>query len=265
MDRFSLLIAEYGAAAMFLVAFVENIGVPFPALPAFILGGALVAGGRGSFPALVAGAVAGALLADFGWYLMGRWRGRQILDLLCRVTFNPDACVERAEGGFHRHRVLTILFAKFLPGLNTVVPPMAGVISLPAGRFLLLDAAGSVVWAAAGVGAGMLFGNEVTRHAARFNGTVVWAALLALFGYFVWRLGYRYYLLRYFTVPRIEPEDLHGRLAGGEPILLMDLRAEHAWEASRETIPGSRRFRPATFRKEIRGLTEDQDIVLFCT
>jgi membrane protein DedA with SNARE-associated domain len=44
VERFSLLIARYGGAAMFLFSFLENVGVPFPAFPVFILAGAVSAG-----------------------------------------------------------------------------------------------------------------------------------------------------------------------------------------------------------------------------
>jgi len=37
-----------------------------------------------------------------------------VLVHLCRVSFNPDACLERAVDGFHRRMAATILFAKFL-------------------------------------------------------------------------------------------------------------------------------------------------------
>src|SRR3990170_1104732 len=136
------MIARYGGAAIFLVSFLENIGLPFPAFPFLMLGGAFSVSGIVSFPLVVAGAVAGALGADMIWYVVGKWRGRGILVTLCRMSFNPDVCVESAVDQFHRRKTATILFAKFLPGVNTIMPPLAGVASVPPHRFLAADLIG---------------------------------------------------------------------------------------------------------------------------
>ena len=64
MDWFSLFLAHYGGAAMVLVGFLGNVGVPFPAFPVFVLAGALSSTVHASFPALVGGAVLGTVVAD---------------------------------------------------------------------------------------------------------------------------------------------------------------------------------------------------------
>src|SRR3972149_6961702 len=158
MDACAVLVARYGLAAIFLFTFLENVGLPIPAFPVLMLAGAYASTMHTAVPLVAGVAVAGALLADGIWYFVGRWRGKRVLDHLCRVSFNPDACLERAVDGFHRRKSATILFAKFLPGVNTIMPPLAGVAAMPFLFFLLLDFAGALLWAGTAGALGLAFG-----------------------------------------------------------------------------------------------------------
>ncbi len=265
MDGFLDAIARHGGAALFLFSFLENAGVPFPAFPVLILAGALAQSGRLAPGGAVAGAVAGAVLADAAWYVVGRWRGRKLLSVLCRLTLNPDACVERTEHGFHDRPKTTILFSRFLPGVSTFVPPLAGILPMPWPRFLALDAAGAVLWAFAGVGLGWFSGAEVAERARAVQGLLLWIFAGALIAYLAWRAGYRHYLVRRYSVPRIEPEELHRRLAAGEEVLVVDLRGDDAFASSETMIPGAWRARPAVFHRVGHDLPLDREIVFYCT
>src|SRR3989304_2442031 len=161
MDDFAVLVSRYGLAAIFLFTFLENVGLPIPAFPVLMLAGAYASTMHTAVPLVVGVAVAGALLADGIWYFVGRWRGKRGLDPLCRVSFTPDGCRERAGDGFHRRKSATILFAKFLPGVNTIMPPLAGVAAVPPHRFLAADLIGSLLWASIGAGGGRGFGGGV--------------------------------------------------------------------------------------------------------
>ncbi len=265
MDWFSAFIARFGGAALFLFAFVEMIGAPFPAFAVFILAGALVAAGTGSFTGAVAGAVLGAIAADLIWYGAGRWRGRALLGTLCRVTLNPDACVERTQSAFDRHRTVTLLFAKFLPGVNTMVPPLAGVASFPLSRFLLLDVLGTLVWALAGTGLGWAFGSGMATSARAVHGVFGWLVVAGTAAYFVWQAGYRYYLVHRYSVPRIGPDELHLKMSAGGDVVVLDLRSDAAYAGSSVMIAGAIRVRPATFHRYAHELPRDRELVFYCT
>src|SRR3972149_5907629 len=159
MNWFPAPVTMYSGIGVFVFSFAENAGLPIPVFPVLMVAGALAQSGRASLPWVLVGAVGGALLADAGWYLLGRWRGRSVLSTLFRVSLNPDACVEGAEEGFRRRRSLTILLAKFLPGVNMVMPPLAGGTGGPFLRLFFLGLLGSLRWAAAGVGIGWAFGD----------------------------------------------------------------------------------------------------------
>ena len=265
MDWVTHVLLAHGGVALFLFSLAENAGLPVPALPVLMLAGALTAGGTGQlFPGL-AGAVLGALTADSLWYGLGRWRGRGILSSLCRMSLNPDACTERAEDGFHRRKVMTILSAKFLPGVNTLVPPMAGVVGMPFGRFIFLDLVAAVVWAGAGLLLGRLFGAELARSAEGFQGAVGWTVAAGIALYVVWRGWYRRFLVRRYSVPRIDPDELHGMISGGKDVLVLDLRSDEAFAGCDRMVIGAVRVRPATFHREAHTLPRDRDLVFYCT
>lgn len=265
MDAFSGAIIRHGAAALFLFSLAENAGLPIPALPVLMLAGALTWGGGAPFFLCLAGAVAGAIAADSLWYWLGRWRGRGILSSLCRVSLNPDACVERAEDGFHRRKIATILSAKFLPGVNTVTPPLAGAVGMPFPRFLLLDLVAAVIWAGTGLLLGRLFGAEIARVAQGMQGAVGWTVVAGIGVYIVWRGWYRRYLVRRYAVPRIDPDDLHRRMSAGEDFLVLDLRSDAAFAGADRMVIGALRVRPATFHREAHRLPRDRELVFYCT
>jgi len=265
MDDFAGLVARYGLAAVFLFTFLENLGLPIPAFPVLMLAGAYASTRHATLLMVLVAAIAGALLADTIWYLVGRWRGKRVLDHLCRVSFNPDACLERAVDGFHRRKSATILFAKFLPGVNTIMPPLAGVAAMPFFLFLLLDFAGALLWAGAGVTLGFAFGEEIAESAKGIQGSMGWILVGGLVATIAWRAAYRFYLVRNFSAPRVSPEDLYQKMAGDPPPMVLDLRRDDDFAESDRMIAGALRVRPASFHRYAHHLPRDRDLVFYCT
>src|SRR5437868_15098327 len=102
MQEFSLLIAQYGLALLFLNVLVEQIGLPLPAVPALILAGALAADGRLSAAAVLGVALVASSIGDMAWYVAGRLYGNRVMRLLCRISLSPDSCVRQSEAQFER-------------------------------------------------------------------------------------------------------------------------------------------------------------------
>src|SRR5258705_8637977 len=120
-DTFEFLV-RHGAAVLFAVVFVEQMGVPLPAAPWLLTAGALAATGRISWFVALSAATVGSLLADLIWFYLGRYGGQRMLNLLCRISLEPDLCVCRAEDLFTRYRVRGVVAAEFIPGLRTLGP-----------------------------------------------------------------------------------------------------------------------------------------------
>lgn len=265
MDWFSLFLSRYGGAAMFLVSFLENVGLPFPAFPLFVLAGALSAAGQASLPVLVAGATLGAVVADGIWYDLGRRRGKRVLYTLCRISLNPDVCVESAVDQFHRRMTATILLSKFLPGINSVMPPLAGMVPVRLPLFLLLDFLGALLWASAGMALGRVFGMEIAGSARTLHAGMVWVLAAGLAASILWAIGYRFYLVKRYAAPRIGVEELHEKMSGETPPIVLDLRRDEYYERDDRMIAGSFRLRPATFHRFVHHLPRDRDLVFYCT
>ena len=265
MDWFPGMIVTYGAAAVFLAAFVENLGVPFPAYPLIMLAGAFAASDLLFLPRILAAATLGAMAGDLAWFFVGKWRGTGVLFHLCRISFNPDACLERAVDGFHRRKKATILFAKFLPGVNTVMPPLAGVTGMPLAAFLALDFLGILLWAGSAAVLGWVFGEEIAESARGIQGWMGWLLLAGIAASVLWRIGFRYYLVHRFSAPRILPDDLHRKMAAGEDLLILDLRRDHDYDPSDSMVLGAVRIRPASFHRVAHHLPRDRDLVFYCT
>src|SRR5438552_2243308 len=138
-------LADYGEAVLLAWVFAEQLGVPIPAAPLLLAAGALVGSGRLSPLIAVVLPTAAALTANLIWYELGRRKGIRVLRLLCRISLEPDSCVRQTEEVFARHGARSLLVAKFVPGLNTVAPPLAGIFRMRLRRFVLFNLLGTAL------------------------------------------------------------------------------------------------------------------------
>lgn len=261
-------IARHGYVVLIAWVFAEQVGLPIPSIPILLAAGALAGAGRLSLPVSLLCCVLAAIAADAIWFQLGRLRGIQVLRLLCSISLEPDSCVRRTQGLFSRQGERTLLVAKFLPGLNTVAPPLAGVVHMGAWRFLLFDALGTLLWGGTFLGLGYAFSGEIERLAARAESTGGWAfSILAagVAGYIAYKFVARQRFLRDLRIARIGVDDLKARIDSGESVVIVDLR--HALEVASdpETIPGAFRMDADELQQRIDRLPRDRDVILFCT
>ena len=73
------LARAHGSLLVFAFSFLENAGLPVPALPVLVLAGCLMVEGPVSLPLTLLAATVGALIADLSWYFFGRAKGRATL------------------------------------------------------------------------------------------------------------------------------------------------------------------------------------------
>ncbi len=153
--RAALLLDRWGYLILAALVIGEQVGIPLPAVPALLGVGSLAANGRISLPLVLGTVAAAGLTADLVWFELGRRRGRRVLDALRRVSRAPDARLRRAENLIRRYAVPAVLIAKFIPGLTSVTPPLAGIFGIARARFLLYDLAGILLWQGPGPGSAM--------------------------------------------------------------------------------------------------------------
>ncbi|WP_426174976.1 VTT domain-containing protein [Massilia sp. TWR1-2-2] len=267
MSQLVLLIQQYGVLIVFAVVLVEQIGLPIPAMPLLIVAGALAAGGEISWAACLAASLAACMLSDFFWFRAGRFYGKRVLRLLCKISLSPDVCVSQTEDKFRLYGVKSLIVAKFIPGFNAVGPPLAGAMGTSAPRFLAFSFTGSLLWSSVGVGAGMLFHNSVDRLLASLE-TMGGAALSTLAGLLVLLVLYKYVerrrFLRLQPVERIELQELHALLDGGHAPVIIDARSLTAQQLE-AAIPGALNYLDCTTGELMTALDKDSHIVVYCS
>ena len=249
------------------LAVAEQIGLPLPAVPALLAVGALAAHGRSSIP-LVLGAISAAALAiDFVWYELGRRRGARVLVRLCQLSLEADSWLRRAESTFARYGARSMLAAKFIPGLTTVMPPLAGVFAITRGRFALYDLAGVLLWAGTWLALGYFFSDAIvliTAKASALGRMLGLVIVTALAGYILVKYGRRRLFLKKLRTAPVSPEALKRRLDAGDDVTIVDLRTALDVAATPYAIPGSRWLAADAIDGHEVELLRSRDVVLYC-
>ncbi|HXY24439.1 MAG TPA: VTT domain-containing protein [Candidatus Acidoferrum sp.] len=248
--------------------FVEQVGIPVPAMPLLLAAGALAGMGNLNYFAVVGCAGLGALAADSIWFGLGRHKGIKILQLLCRISIEPDSCVRRTEGMFAKQGARSLLVAKFIPGLGIITPPLAGIFHMKFRRFLLFDALGALLWSGTFVGLGYAFSGEIERVAARLASLGGWLLVLiigALAAYIAYKFIARQRFLHELRIARITVEELKEKLDAGEELVIVDLRHSLDFEAAPETIPGAMHIDAKELQENNDRLPRGREVILYCT
>ena len=267
MNETFQFLSRHGYAVIVAWVAAEQAGVPVPAIPILLAAGALSALGRMNPIAAGALAVFGSLLSDATWYAMGRLRGIKILKLLCRISLEPDSCVRNTQGVFARYGARSLLVAKFVPGLGAAAAPLAGVVRMPVGRFLLCDACGAAFWAATYLAAGYIFSNQleaIVMQGGRLGATFLILVAAASAAFIIWKYLRRHRFLAQLRQARITPEELRAKMDQGEDVMVVDLRHLLSVEADPELIPGAKWINPDALDEETKDLPRDRELVLYC-
>ncbi len=261
-------LTRYGVLLVSGNVLLEQLGVPVPAIPTLVLAGALAADGTLPFWGLLLASVAASLLGDLFWFLLGRRHGHRILRGLCRLSLSPDSCVRQTEAVFDRWGLPTLLVAKFIPGLSTVAPPLAGSGRVGLNPFLLFSAGGALLWAGSGLALGYLFHDAVDRVVvwlARMGG----GALAVLGGAFVVFLTVKWWQRRLFyrklRMARIPPVELHRLMSDGAAPVVVDVRTKGARADDPRRIRGAVVLDGEDLDAQVPLLPKDREIVLYCT
>jgi membrane protein DedA with SNARE-associated domain len=258
-------------AYLVLFGFVlaEQIGLPIPAVPLLLGVGAFAGTGRVTVVGALVTALAASLPPDVVWYELGRARGRRVLDVLCRLTLEPDSCIRRTENLFMRQGRWALLVAKFVPGLSTIAPPLAGVVGLGRMPFVVLDSLGALIWAATWIAAGWLSRGAIApllEWGVRVGHWGLAAGALALAAYIVAKLVRRRRFLRSLRVARIEPRELKERLDAGDPDLaVIDTRSALDVAPEPCKIPGAFWIPVESIEQRTGQIPLDRKIVLYCS
>ena len=261
-------VVHYGYLLLFGWVLIEQGVLPIPATPLLVASGALASQGRMHLAAAILISAVASLCADTFWYWFGKRRGGVVLNLLCRISLEPDSCVRKTEATFTRFGARTLLICKFVPGLNTAAPTLSGMIGLKLPQFLAFDFAGALLWTGAFAALGFVFGKRIDRAAfytQRFGGWMLVLFLTSVVAYVLYRWRERNRFLRQVKGDRITPDELKHKMESGEPLMIVDLRHPLDVLTDPRTLPGALQISPEDLERRNREISRDGELILFCT
>jgi membrane protein DedA with SNARE-associated domain/rhodanese-related sulfurtransferase len=259
-------LAAHGLTILFGTVFLEAIGVPLPAALALLIAGG--ASARGSLPGTYAvlGSLAAMLAGDTLMFILGRYSGWWLLGILCRISLNPESCILRSADSFYRRGRKLLVIAKFIPGINTMAPPLAGCMNMRLMQFLRLDFAGAALYIGSYFAVGFAFSGAleaVTRSYRTFSRVLGWVVIVMIAGYLAllsWRwiresrLG-----AVLFTIPS------EAARAMSEGAWIYDVRSHGYFDPKAMRISGSRRLDPHTLHQSNEEIPAGQRVFVYCT
>jgi membrane protein DedA with SNARE-associated domain/rhodanese-related sulfurtransferase len=257
----------YGYLLLFAWVLTAQLGIPLPSTPVLLAAGALTAEHELNFALALLAGLAGALLADSVWFFIGRRYGRQVMRLLCKVSFEPEVCVRRTQDSLGRRRTFTLTTAKFIPGVALLTSPVAGQSGMSFRSFALFDGIGCTLWLSTVLVAGRFFGDLLKRNpgllewVGRFSAALL---ILGILGFLAGRIVRRKMLLKELAAARLEPEELKRQMDAGEPVYIVDLRHSLDLLPDPFTLPGAVHILPDALAERHGEIPRDRDVVLFC-
>ena len=270
MNSWIPLMLRHGYVLTFAILLAEAVGLPFPASIALVAAGAAIASHALGFPQVLLAAIYALLIGDSIQFWLGRKMGWSLLGFLCRLSLNPETCMLRSAESFYKRGKMTLIIAKFVPGVNTMAAPLAGSMKMRFHQFLLLDFAGSLLYTLTYLCVGFLSRDVLATvfNSFRVAGRAMEAVLLvAVIVYAVYRLVQFRKYRQYNVVPRIQVQELAARLASDQShtVLTADVRSHGYYDVGAERIKGSIRIEPNNLDEETKSLAKNKEIYLYCT
>ena len=261
-------LSHYGLTVVAVNVLLNQIGLPVPVVPTLVVAGAIAANGQLPFGPLYVVAVGACVVADCGWYLIGRKYGIRVLKTLCRISLEPDSCVSETQSRFDRWGVNSLVIAKFVPGLATIAPPLAGAMRIGWLRFVSLSTLAALLWVGAGLMAGILFRTQIERllmHLDRIGSIALGAALMLLAAYVGYKWWERTRFYKILRMARISVAELADLIQSGAAPLIIDVRSATARALEPHWIPGALHISLPDVGLHLADLPRNRDIILYCT
>jgi membrane protein DedA with SNARE-associated domain len=258
---------RHGLLALFVIMLADQLALPVPMDISLFAAGGLAGAGKIGFAPAVGTLLAAGLVGNVVWYWLGRRHGNGILKFMCRISVEPDSCVRRTQNLFTRHGAKALILAKFVPGLNTVAAPLAGVSGVPFPRFLALITLGLLLWIVPYLTLGMIFRHQLeaaAAWAARTGSGLAWIGASLVAVYFAYKFARRWRLLRKLRMARVTPEEVKAMIDSGAAPVVIDLRHAMSVRELPSAIPGAVLMTPEEVESRHAEIARDRDVVLYC-
>lgn len=179
--------AAWAGPVVFLVALTESLALVGLIVPgAFLMFGvgALIGSGRLEYWPIMLWAVAGAIVGDGVSYLLGRLLGPRLRQVW-PFSRKPEL-LDRAIEFFNAHGGKSVVLGRFVGPLRPIIPAVAGMLHMPAGRFVVVNVLSAFFWAPAYLLPGLVLVASLAMAGAMVGRLVVLGLIVAVI---VWAAG----------------------------------------------------------------------------
>jgi len=175
--------------------------------------------------------------------------------------------VRESEAIILRWGGLSLIAAKFVPGVSVVAPPMAGALGMSLLAFLGFDTLAGAIWAGLFLAIGWVFASQIQQVLDLLStlGTVAVAVLLVVAAAY---LALRYWRRRLFrqglALPRVDVAELRSLIDAGEPPVIVDVRSHAARQIDGRRLPGAVAVELRDIERWAEHRPRDGELVLYC-
>jgi membrane protein DedA with SNARE-associated domain/rhodanese-related sulfurtransferase len=255
---------------IFLAVFANQLCLPIPSVLFLITAGALAKSGSLNVEGVILVGVAGCVLADWAWFAAGRRWGYRIVRGLSSFSRDGQQGAMKARKFFARRGLPVLTFAKFVPGLDVLMPPLAGTLNGATVPFLLFDAAGAFFWSAGYCSVGYLFADHLDIVAGALGRVSKILAILlgGVLCYLMWRAWELLITMKQLRLRTVSPALLQEKLQAGKKVAVLDLLDVEGQEDANKVpgIAGAARISSTPLRSSAKiRVPPDVQIVLYCT
>ena len=267
MNTLVELVQTYGLWLVFLITLLQSVGLPLPAFAVLIVTTAVTPATEANIIILILTGSLGTLAGDLILYFAGKRYGTGILGKLCKISMSPDTCVRSTGDIFERYGAPALTIVKFIPGLSTLAPVVAGVYAMRVTLFVFFSSIAALIYLGAAVTLGAVFRHQVGGLISALSdyGKMGGLFVVVLFGlYLLFKWLRRYRLIRQFETDRLTVNDLIELIDGeSNPVILdarpIDQRTRNGF------IPGSVPIDENSFNDIADRYAGHKEIVIYCS
>jgi len=190
------LISKQGYASLFILMALESASFPIPSEIVLPYSGYLVSTGAMSFPLALGVSTVALLVGALVDYYLALLLGRPfVVALLRRFGVKPET-IDAGERWIDQKGWWSVLLARFVPGLRSVISIPAGVVKMNLKLFVLMTLIGSVAWSTillyVGYSAGLLWESAFASSTGALTNLILVVVAIGsgaymVYYFYVWR------------------------------------------------------------------------------
>lgn len=160
------IIAKHASLAYFLIflaSFLESlafVGLILPGAILMFIAGGLIGAGILDLKLGLLMALSGAVMGDGLSYWLGRIYHAQLTD--CFLLRRYPALLQRGEAYIQHHGGKSVFLGRFIGPLRPIIPVVAGMLNMPALKYLLYNILSALFWAPIYILPGVFLGTSLT-------------------------------------------------------------------------------------------------------